>query len=174
MGIVVWKSVIKHACAPHAHICAHLSQRQSHSYLLQPNHLTEVFVATKQLGIFFCLQLPSIQWIWWNAGILLSLVTKYGNAWKQCNWLLREHPLPCMYMGVSCIYSWLVGKVNSPGLTVFPQWPTQLPPVLLRYICIWRGDQILLCVAWEWINILQALWISIMQVFVFIWKNCSS
>lgn len=56
MGIVVWKSVIKHACAPHAHICAHLSQRQSHSYLLQPNHLTEVFVATKQLGIifFFC------------------------------------------------------------------------------------------------------------------------
>lgn len=37
--------------------CSHprrLSQRQSHSYLLQPNHLPEVFMDTKQ----FFLQLP--------------------------------------------------------------------------------------------------------------------
>lgn len=61
VGIIVWKGVINHACAPHAHICARLSQRQSHSYLLQPNHLTKVFIATKQLGIFF-LQLPRIPW----------------------------------------------------------------------------------------------------------------
>lgn len=62
-GIVVWKGIIKHVCAPRAHICACLSQRQSHPYLLQPNHLNEEFIATKQLGIFF-LQLPGIQWNW--------------------------------------------------------------------------------------------------------------
>lgn len=60
---IVWKSVIKHTRAPHAYIHVHLSQRQSRSSVLQPNNLTEVYIATKQLGIFF-LQLPSIQWIW--------------------------------------------------------------------------------------------------------------
>lgn len=77
--------------------------------------------------------------------------TKYTTAWQQCNWLLHKSPLPCMYMGVPCICSWLVGKASAPNLhsVVYA-----VPPSTVSYKCIWRGDWTLffMCTDWEWIS----------------------
>lgn len=117
VGIVVWKGFVKHMHTPRAHIRASLSQRQSRLYLLQPNHLSEVWIATKQLGIFCSYQAFN------GFGETLQSCCHWLQNTplpeKQCHWLLHEHPLPCMYVGVSSIYSPLVGKANSPGLTIF-------------------------------------------------------
>lgn len=106
VGIVVWKSLWS-ACAP----CARSSQRQSHPYLLQPNHTTEVFIATGQLTVLV-LQLAGIQRICWSTVILLLLVTKCTNAWKQCSWLLHEHPLLEHSWGILVFMAGREGKLQ--------------------------------------------------------------
>lgn len=147
-------------------------------------HVHHVHTSLKDNHIHICFSLTTSRKCLLPAGSSLFWFCSYqvskgfGEAlWCCCRWL-QNTPMPensvtdsCMSIhclvhtwGILVFILWLVGKAKSTGLTIFSQWSVQLPPVLLSDICIWRGDQTLSCIDWKWINVLRALWISIMQL----------
>lgn len=158
MGIVVWKSVIKCVCT----MCTLLSRT-----------ITSISAsAWPQNRSVYCQQAAHCS--------AFALTRHPNDLVKRCNPAASGHKIHQCLKIVKLTLAWASTAFYIPGgfLYLFVAGREgklyssdcllsvvcAAPCSTVSGICIWRGDQTLLCIDWEWINILQALWISIMQL----------